>query len=285
LFVRSRLLFLFFGVTPRREIMDKPRTAPISSALEADPPEGEHTQSTAETCNCQPVDVPGVGPIHSLKCPTRDVKVVEDWPFPRQQNPVSVALRALVSQLDREREHRETLMIQLLFKARNLAAKQIWYEDLNGGQADPYCIECKMGENLGVLRHTASCLTGQVLDVIDALCALPSENNSKKKEEALVLEPEADRSVSADLEQPGAAGDGIRSAPMQQAVEIVRTVVTQLYTKEIRQHRDTAFRNLLVHEEDLISWAKTLMHCDAIAERRGMDASDSPLLHENGGWL
>jgi hypothetical protein len=253
--------------------MDKLRTFP-SSAPEADLTQASGSRQAPAAvleitapCTCIGVDVPGVGHRHSVDCPRGRI-----WPYAAAVSPFELV--DLGDSYLEEENRRNALLIKLLFASRALAKSRLVPMDESDSRSGNFCLECGMGEHLGVQPHTATCLTGGVLSVIAELVRPFSVKNSNEKEEALVSEPEADPSVSA-VEQPGAQGDGIRTGLEQQAVEIVRTVVTKLYSRAINLDGTGDYRSLLVDEEELLGWAKTLNACDRLRDQAGSSESDS----------
>lgn len=108
-------------------------------------------------------------------------------------------------------ERRETLLIQLVYAARDLAARNIVADtriaaDMAIGAVIPgWCRECQMNAVAGTLVHGSTCATGRVLRIIAELSALRELDLSKfafkstGKEAALETE-----------DGNAGAGDGIR---------------------------------------------------------------------------
>jgi hypothetical protein len=109
----------------------------------------------------------------------------------------------------------ERILAQLPFAARDLAERNLRGALSNAGVGGHViassCTECRVVEHLGVLRHSGTCRTGRVLDLIAELLAIPEFDLNKKEvasEEGMGSSQQL-KPVAGDPEQDR-AGDGIR---------------------------------------------------------------------------
>jgi hypothetical protein len=96
--------------------------------------------------------------------------------------------------------HREGMLAQLLFAARDLAEQNIlgagWPAVVDMPAPASWCRECQMTERLDRLQHTNTCRTGRVLRIVDELCSTLDFKPGGKE--------------AATGEKTDRAGDGIR---------------------------------------------------------------------------
>lgn len=127
---------------------------------------------------------------------------------------IGKGVRELIAEIDaaimrnnEKRDEIERLLGQLLFASRDLAERNILGRveatSAHGDKAltPAWCRECRMTENVGKIPHAASCYTGRVLGLLDALMSL--ELNSDGKETG---------------EETGRAGDGTRLRGLKERV-------------------------------------------------------------------
>jgi hypothetical protein len=178
-------------------------------------------KTPAHTC-CVGVDLPGVGHTHAPDCPAMARRAqmpetladfVSEPACRRMPDQIAVEVRELIAEIDgaiaasdARRAHREGLLAQLLFAARDQAEQNIlgggWPAVADEPAPARWCRECQMTEHLGRLSHTDTCRTGRVLRIVADLI--------------LTLDPKG-KEATPDLER-GCAGDGIRPRGLTERV-------------------------------------------------------------------
>jgi hypothetical protein len=194
-----------------------------------------YLKNTDHTC-CAGVDVPGVGHTHAPDCPAmarraqlpetlgdfvsepacRDavgiigkevrelIAEIDGALSPQRRGPV--AGDPAIAAHDAQVAHREGLLAQLLFAARDLAEQSIlgggWLAVADMPAPACWCRECQMTEHLGRLQHTDTCRAGRVLRIVAELI--------------LTLDPK--RKETATDGERGSAGDGIRPRGLTERV-------------------------------------------------------------------
>lgn len=88
---------------------------------------------------------------------------------PAQPQPLAAHVEADELAREEQREHREGLLAQLLFAAKDLAEAQIEPAD---GDEPAFCNECVVDQYENNLAHEPLCRTGRVLRVLSELCKL-----------------------------------------------------------------------------------------------------------------
>jgi hypothetical protein len=178
------------------------------------------------------VDLPGVGHVRAADCPAilptvvrgrpyvagevseRLAAFVSDPPCVTSPGVIGKEVRELIAEIDaaimrnnEKRDQTERLLTQLLFAARGLAERNVLGQakkPIDGGleQVMPaWCTECQMVEHLGKIPHAATCRTGRVLGILEALTSLAVKSDGKETGE-----------------EAGCAGDGIRPRGLVQRV-------------------------------------------------------------------